>query len=86
MLITIFRIDHHSPFQILLQVVQQMVPQQLEELNWSEVQLLAAHIHPQNRTTHTYTHTHTHTHTPPPPPPPPPSPPPTTANKQKETR
>lgn len=41
MSITIFSIGRHSPFQILLPVVQQMGPLQQEELNWSEVQLLA---------------------------------------------
>lgn len=41
MSITIFSIGRHSPFQTLLPVVQQMGPRQQEELNWSEVQLLA---------------------------------------------
>lgn len=51
MSITIFSIGRHSPFQTLLPVVQQMGPRQQEELNWSEVQLLAT-IKTQNKHTH----------------------------------
>lgn len=38
---TMFSTGCHSPFQILLLVVQQVGPQHQEELNWLEVQLLA---------------------------------------------